>query len=68
MIEVENEYGALMHNFIRGDQNRAKRGKSWALSRWQETKGPNERKKKASDCQESGCSLVIALIEVILKH
>lgn len=35
-----------MHNFIRGDQNRAKRGKSWALSRWQETKCPNERKKK----------------------
>lgn len=27
-----------------------------------------EKKKKASDCQESGCSLVIALIEVILKH
>lgn len=25
-------------------------------------------KKKASDCQESGCSLVIALIEAILKH
>lgn len=23
-----------MHNFIRGDQNRAKRGKSWALSKW----------------------------------
>lgn len=37
-----------MHNFICGDQNRAKRGKSWALSRWQETKCPNERKKKKS--------------------